>query len=123
MQRFKVAAVQMNALKDDLQHNLDVHVRFIEEAAEAGCSLILFPELSTTAHYGDSEVVKFAETAGDGPIFALMKEEGIRYLDPLPVFEEAIARREAIFPPNVDGHFTALGYRRLAEAVASELAR
>ena len=75
MEKFNVAAVQMNALKDDLQHNLDVHVRFIKEAAEAGCLLIVFPELSTTAHYGDPEVVKYAETAGDGPIFALMKEE------------------------------------------------
>ena len=75
MEKFNVAAVQMNALKDDLQHNLDVHVRFIEEAAEAGCSLIVFPELSTTAHYGDPEVVKFSETAGDGPISVLMKEK------------------------------------------------
>jgi hypothetical protein len=67
---------------------------------------------------GVSEEVKIAYG-----LIALMKQEEIRYLDPLPAFEEAVARREAIFPPNVDGHFTALGYRRLAEAVASELAR
>lgn len=29
MEHFKVASVQMNALKDDLDHNLDTHVRFI----------------------------------------------------------------------------------------------
>lgn len=56
-------------------------------------------------------------------LMALMREHGIRYLDLLPVFEQAVARGEAIFPSNADGHFTALGYRRLAEAVASELAR
>lgn len=56
-------------------------------------------------------------------LIALMKQHGIPYLDLLPVFEEAVARGEVIFPANVDGHFTPLGYRRLAEAVASELAR
>ena len=34
MEDFKVSAVQMNALKDDLDHNLDVHVRFTEEAGQ-----------------------------------------------------------------------------------------
>ncbi len=72
MEKFKIATVQMNALKDDLQHNLDVHVRFIEEAAEAGCGLVVFPEISTTAHYGDPEVTKFGEPAGDGPVYSLI---------------------------------------------------
>ena len=48
MNTIKVAAVQMNALKDDLDHNLDVHVRFTEEAAKAGSSIVLFPELVLT---------------------------------------------------------------------------
>ncbi|MFP6622085.1 MAG: hypothetical protein VCC20_01285 [Myxococcota bacterium] len=56
-------------------------------------------------------------------LIALMQEEEIAYLDLLPVLEEVIGLGEAIFPANVDGHFTAQGYRRLAEAVASELAR
>ena len=56
-------------------------------------------------------------------LIALMQEEEIAHLDLLPVLEEVIGLGEAIFPANVDGHFTAQGYRRLAEAVASELAR
>lgn len=69
MNRFRVAAVQMNALKDDLDHNLDVHATFIRKAAAKGCRLVLFPELSVTAHYGSEEVVQFAEEAGRGRIW------------------------------------------------------
>ncbi len=69
MENIKVATVQMNALMDDLEHNLNTHARFIEEAAGEGCALILFPEISTTAHYGDPRVVQFAEEAGNGPVY------------------------------------------------------
>ena len=69
MKRIKVASVQMNALKDDLDHNLDVHAKFVRRAARENCHLIMFPELSATAHYGDEKVVQFAEEAGDGPVF------------------------------------------------------
>jgi predicted amidohydrolase len=72
MEDFKVSAVQMNALKDDLDHNLDVHVRFTEEAANAGSAMVLFPELSVTAHYGDPEAVKFAQEAESGRTYSLM---------------------------------------------------
>ena len=75
MENVKVSAVQMNALKDDLDHNLDVHVRFIEEAAESNCAMVLFPELSVTAHYGDPEALKFAEPAESGRIYTLMREK------------------------------------------------
>lgn len=75
MERFKVAAVQMNALKDDLDHNLDVHVRFIRRAAEEGCRLVLFPELSATAHYGDTQAVQFAEEAGRGRVHEVVSRE------------------------------------------------
>ena len=79
MDRFKVASVQMNALKDDLDHNLDVHVRFIAKAAKAGCRLVLFPELSVTAHYGDQQVVQFAEPAGQGRIFTTIHDEAKKH--------------------------------------------
>jgi N-carbamoylputrescine amidase len=72
MQTFLSAAVQMNALKDDLDHNLEVHRHFIREAGRLGCRLVLFPELSASSHYGAEEVVRFAEPAGDGPIYQAM---------------------------------------------------
>ncbi len=69
MRKVKVAAVQMNALKDNLEHNLAVHQLFIAEAANTGCQLVVFPELSASAHFGSEEVVRFAESLPDGQIF------------------------------------------------------
>ena len=72
MKKFRVAAVQMNALKGNLEHNLDLHRRFARKAAKDECVLILFPELSATAHYGDESVTEFAEEAGRGPVYDTM---------------------------------------------------
>ena len=67
MNPFRVTAVQMNAIKGDLNHNLEVHKRFTQKAAKSGCKLILFPELSATAHFGDPDATRFSEEAGQGP--------------------------------------------------------
>jgi len=79
MEKSKIATVQMNALKDGLEHNLNVHRRFIEEAAKAECRLVMFPELSVTAHYGNEKVVQFAERATDGLIFSTMHEQAKKH--------------------------------------------
>ena len=78
MEKFRIAAVQMNALKDDLDHNIRTHIRFIEETAKAGCHLVMFPELSVTAHYGDQKALQFAEAA-DGNIFRIMHEQAKKH--------------------------------------------
>jgi len=81
MDKIKIAAVQMNASIDDLAHNLSVHDRFARKAAKAGCRLVLFPELSATAHYGDAGATRFAERAESGPVYkaisSLARELGI----------------------------------------------
>jgi len=69
----------MNALKDDLAHNLDVHCKFIQKAADENCHLVMFPELSVTAHYGDEKVVQFAEEAGRGRIFETLSKEASKH--------------------------------------------
>ncbi len=69
----------MNALMDDLDHNLQTHVHFIEQASGEGCALILFPEISTTAHYGDPRVVQFAEELGKGPVYACILEQAKKH--------------------------------------------
>lgn len=74
MEKFKVAAVQMNALKGDLEHNLEVHRRFAHKAAQAGCRLVMFPELSTTAHFGDETATALAQPATGGSIYAAMHD-------------------------------------------------
>ena len=44
MKRFKVAATQVDVRHTDVEHNLEIHLQLIAEAAEAGCELIVFPE-------------------------------------------------------------------------------
>lgn len=65
----------MNALSDDLAHNLDVHSHFISEAAGDGCDLIVFTEQSVTGHFGAEEALQFAEEAADGLIVAFMHDQ------------------------------------------------
>jgi predicted amidohydrolase len=79
MQKFKLAAVQMNALKDNLAHNLAVHARFTEQAAAAGCRLVMFPELSASAHFGAEDVVRYAESLPGGQICQHMLELSRRH--------------------------------------------
>jgi predicted amidohydrolase len=74
MDRFTIACVQMNALRGDLDHNLDVHQRIARGAAGEGCNLIVFPELSATSHYGGEDVTELAEEAGRGPIYEAMRD-------------------------------------------------
>lgn len=72
MQKIRVATCQMNALLKKIDHNLDVHRRIIREAAEAGCSLIVFPEISVTGHAGTPEAHTGCEEAGSGPIYSAL---------------------------------------------------
>ncbi len=80
MDKFKVATVQMNAMRGDLEGNLAIHDRFAREAAADGCALVMFPELSVTAHFGDSEATALAEPASGriaGTMIELAKDLGI----------------------------------------------
>src|ERR1700730_12436932 len=73
MKPFKVAATQLAVRHRDTAGNLDLHTRFIAEAAKPGCQLIVFPELSITGHNGTPEVTRDAEPL-DGRIFDAMHE-------------------------------------------------
>lgn len=42
---------QINPVLGDLQRNLDLHLAEIEAARQAGCALILFPELSLSGYF------------------------------------------------------------------------
>ncbi|HEX4746206.1 MAG TPA: carbon-nitrogen hydrolase family protein [Gaiellaceae bacterium] len=73
MDAFRVAATQLDTRLGEIEHNLDGHRRLAEEAAAAGCALVVFPELSATGHSGDPEVTRTAEPH-DGPIFSEIQE-------------------------------------------------
>ncbi len=61
MERCRVAATQVDVRHADVEHNLETHLRLIAETAEAGCDLVVFPELSVTGHNGSPEVTRMAE--------------------------------------------------------------
>lgn len=67
MERCRVAAVQLRSRQLDVAHNLEAHLRVIGEAADAGCEVVVFPELSVTGHNGSVDVIRAAEPV-DGPI-------------------------------------------------------
>lgn len=48
---YTVAIAQINVKLGDLEANLAKHLDYIEQAREAGASLVIFPELSLTGYY------------------------------------------------------------------------
>jgi predicted amidohydrolase len=74
MQRFTVAATQIDVHYQDLEHNLQAHLDTIQEVANAGCHLVLFPELGVTGHNATPDITQFAEPA-DGRIFQTIQAE------------------------------------------------
>ena len=48
---FKVAAVQMLSFEGEPEQNLDHMLRRIDEAAEAGATLVVFPEASNNGYF------------------------------------------------------------------------
>ena len=72
MDRFRVAATQVDVRHLDVDHNVLTHLRLIDEAAEDGCDLVVFPELSVTGHNGSPEVIRSAEPL-DGPIYRALQ--------------------------------------------------
>jgi len=73
-----VAATQVETRHLDVDHNLELHVRLIEETAAAGCHLVVFPEGSVTGSNGSEEVVRHAEPS-DGRIYRTLQAEAARH--------------------------------------------
>ncbi len=74
MQHCRVAATQLDVRHLDVEHNLALHVQVIAETAEAGCDLVLFPELSVTGHNGSPDVTRAAERY-DGAIYETIQRQ------------------------------------------------
>ena len=74
MRHCRVAATQVDVRFNDVDRNLDAHLRLIAETAEAGCDLVVFPETAVTGSNGSAEVTRFAEPH-DGRIFQAIHEQ------------------------------------------------
>src|SRR5437764_11549174 len=48
---YTVALAQVNVTLGDLETNLAKHLQYVEQAKDAGASLLVFPELSLTGYY------------------------------------------------------------------------
>jgi predicted amidohydrolase len=80
VQACRVAVTQVDVRHLDVEHNLEAHLGVIDETADAGCDLVVFPECSVTGHNGSPEVTRAAEPH-DGRIFGVLhgraRERGI----------------------------------------------
>ena len=74
MERFEVAATQVDVRHLDVEHNLETHLGLIAETAAAGCDLVVFPEASVAGHNGSAEVIRFAEPHGAGIFRAIQRQ-------------------------------------------------
>ncbi|MHC4872634.1 MAG: carbon-nitrogen hydrolase family protein [Planctomycetota bacterium] len=66
MQSFKLAAVSMKSRPAEPEENLERHISWIEKAVDAGCDLILFPEMSVTGFCMDYKLFYPAAEKIDG---------------------------------------------------------
>ena len=69
--RINVGLAQMYPKLGDLQHNLDVHLAYVQQAREQGVDLLIFPELSLTGYQVQDLAPEVALTAdADDRVFA-----------------------------------------------------
>ena len=136
--RYRLAAVdsRLPKVREGLRITLAVLDRMQARVREAGGARLLVVVLPTKERV-------FARAVAEGGVVGeppqshargVLEEEriarglathlarlGVAHLDLLPDLEAAVGRGEAIFPPNADGHFTPLGYRRIAASIAASL--
>lgn len=73
--RATIGLAQIYPKLADLQHNLDKHLDFINQAIKQGVDLVVFPELSMTGYQVQDLVPEVAiHTQEDDPIFAKLLE-------------------------------------------------
>ena len=69
--RVNIGLAQIYPKLADLQHNLDKHLEFIQQAIDKNVDLIVFPELSMTGYQVQDLVPEVSiRTEEDDPIFA-----------------------------------------------------
>ena len=71
---FKISVVQFGPVIGDMEKNLKRHIEYIEEAVEAGSSLIVFPELSLTG-YSLFDLTSQMAITPDNPILEPLMEK------------------------------------------------
>ncbi|MFJ2709896.1 carbon-nitrogen hydrolase family protein [Pseudomonas sp. NPDC087346] len=87
MSKLTIAAAQSISVAGDLAANIKRHLRFIQEAAEQGVELLVFPELSLTGYEGEAAAKQAIdpEDAVLQPLRDLARELGVTTVVGMPV--------------------------------------
>lgn len=89
MRDVRVALAQIDPALGDLRSNLDLHLRTIESARDAGAGVVVFPELSLTGYVLRDQVADLAEPV-NGPTISCLAEAS-REIDVVVGFPEDAA--------------------------------
>jgi predicted amidohydrolase len=79
--RFRAAAVQTLSRLGDYDHNIELVVRYVEDAVRQGAELVVFPECMDTGYLFDSaeHCRALAETIPDGPFVKALSALSRKY--------------------------------------------
>ena len=93
--RINVGLAQMYPKLGDLQHNLDVHLAYVQQAREQGVDLLIFPELSLTGYQVQDLVPEVAlrADAADSIFSQLLKASRDLEIDIVVSFVHVDSRR------------------------------
>ncbi len=92
MENLNIAAAQFKAIKGNIQANIQAHLTIIQQAAEHGVNLIVFPELSLTGY--EPELAQ--QLALDGtepiltPLYEIAKAQNITLVVGCPVISKTL---------------------------------
>jgi len=101
----RLAVVQLRDAPPDTAANLARCLRFLQEAADRGADLVVFPEMALTGYYLDQEMARRA--ASVAPAFARVRaavdQLGLSAVIGLPLFQgEALLNAVAVLRPGVE---------------------
>lgn len=86
MRDVRVALAQIDPALGDIRSNMDLHLRMIESARDAGADVVVFPELSLTGYVLRDQVADLAEPL-DGPTIGRLSQAA-RGIDVVAGFAE-----------------------------------
>lgn len=99
----RIAVAQFDAVGGDIAHNMDWHLRLLDEAVGAGAALAVYPELSVSGYCSDllddDAIAQAVDPAGDAlaPLRRACAEAGIAAIVGAPVLAAGRLHLSAIY--------------------------
>jgi Predicted amidohydrolase len=109
MLAWSIAAAQYAPHDDSVVENITHHIRFIDVAAELGCKILVFPELSLTGPEGENGLPVPPTEIQLQPLMDAARQYQMTIIAGLPVEENGIRHKGvAIFRPDAQKPFHCL---------------